>query len=58
MLIKNILSFNKKTLLISTLISANLFAANIDFERLEKNPQRVAPNQTKTVHLVKSPSSA
>jgi len=49
MLIKNILSFNKKTLLISTLISANLFAANIDFERLEKNPQRVAPNQTNQI---------
>ena len=46
---KNILSFNKKLLIISSLLAANLFAVSIDFERLDKNPQRVAPNQTNQI---------
>lgn len=44
MKINTIFSFNKKLLIISSILSVNLFAQSIDFNMIEKNPQRVMPN--------------
>ena len=37
---------SKKTILFATLFATSLFAANIDFNMAEKNPQRVAPSNS------------
>lgn len=37
---------NKKLILISTLIATSLFAKSIDFEEMDRNPQRIAPNSS------------
>lgn len=39
----------KKLLLASTLIASQLFAESINFEMMEKNPTRVAPNSTNQI---------
>jgi len=39
----------KKLLLASTLIASQLFAESINFEMVEKNPARVAPNSTNQI---------
>ncbi len=35
----------KKTLLVATLFATSLFSATIDFEMVEKSPQRISPNK-------------
>ncbi len=49
MKIKTIFSFNKKLILITSLLSVNLFAQSIDFDMIEKNPQRVIPNSNNQI---------
>lgn len=44
MKIKNVLIFNQKLLIISSLLAVNMFAKSIDFDMAPKNPQRVAPS--------------
>ena len=39
----------KKLLIVSTLIATQLFAKTIDFEMMDKNPTRVAPNSTNQI---------
>ena len=39
----------KKLLLISTLIATQLFAKTIDFEMMDSNPTRIAPNSTNEI---------
>ncbi|MGB5919198.1 Do family serine endopeptidase [Arcobacter sp.] len=44
MKIKNVLIFNQKLLIISSLLAVNMFAKSIDFDMAAQNPQRVAPS--------------
>lgn len=39
----------KKALLVATLITTNIFANSIDFQMVEKNPQRIAPNNSNQI---------
>lgn len=39
----------KKLLIISTLLASQLFAKTIDFETMENNPARIAPNSTSQI---------
>ncbi len=49
MKIKNVLIFNNKLLLISSLLAVNIFAKSIDFDMAQENPQRVAPSDMSQV---------
>lgn len=40
---------NRKIFFTSLLLATSLLAKNIEFEEIEKNPQRVAPNQAKEI---------
>lgn len=46
---KNIFSFKKKLLLITSFFTINLMAASIDFDMASKNPSRVMPNGTEQI---------
>lgn len=49
MKIKNIFKFNNKLLIISSLLCTNLLAQSINFDKIEPNPQRVAPNNSNQI---------